>query len=311
MKMIVYSHEPEILKESWSSFLQQQQQQDPPASSDPPADDVIETPFDKINRAEMDDEQIAILDKSKEDYIKLVKDNRALSSKVVKVEGVASKYQSEADRAKAELQRLQAPKPQDEPKTQKQARAFLAKHGLKGEDLEKQLPFFTDMIASAVQIAKEEIGQDLGPMAGTVLEQQGTNAFTAARQMSQALQDPEVAQEVWDKFVVPEIQAGRPVNPAAVGDYAKIVYFDKGKHTQHQATPPPAVTPPRANPNTGFTFPGATVLPPGNLYPGQHQNNQPAAPDSETSAALTAVFSRMTSGSNVKWPSGIPKPNRR
>lgn len=312
MKMIVYSHEREILNESWSSFLQQQQQAgaDPAPDPTPPVDEPIETPFDKIDRSVMDDEQIAILDKSKEDYVKLVKDNRALATKVTKVESVASRYQSDADKARAELQRLQQPKPADEPSHIKQARVLLQKHGLKGEELEKQLPFFADMMVSAVGLAKEAIGHDLGPMAGTVLEQQATAAFTNARQSSQALQDPAIAQEVWDAFVIPEMKAGRPVDPNAINNYAKIVYYDKGTTSNPNNPPPPPVPQPRPTPSPGnFTFPGAQVLAPGNWNPSQNQNVQ-SQPDGETSAALTAVFSRLTTGTKA-WPSGVNKPGRR
>lgn len=317
--MLVYSHEPKIiLKESWSSLLQQQQQQegqtDPPASptppvvENPPKEEEIKTPFDNIKLDVLDEQQIAQINAGKAQYIETMKQNRAMSTRIQKVEGVASKYQSEADKLKQQVARLQ---PQVEaPKataSEKQAREFLSKQGMKSEEIEKQLPFFSGLLEHAVHIAKEEVGRDLGPMAGAVLQQQATSEFTTARGNSQFLQDGEVAQEVWDKFVVPSMQAGQTVSAAAINDYAKIVWVDKAKYQPATPTVPvvPVTPPPQPNPGANFTFPGATVLPPGNWSP-TGQNNNPVV-SAEVSSAVTAVMSRLTAGTNI-WPKGLAKP---
>lgn len=315
--------QPRILEESWSSFLQQQQQAEP-VSGDPAAAEALQgkkegevppDPFANIDLDELDEVQTKAIEAAKIQFATLQKEKAAIETTLEKAKGVASRYQSEADRARAELQKLQPRQEQQISAEEQAARELLIESGVKGEDLEKQVPFFTKMMQKSVAVAKQQIGADLGPMAGSVLNSSAEMAFNNARQTTQFLQDPAVAQEVWDKFVRPCIEQGQQVHPQAIADYAKIVWVDKGLYTQQQQPTNPQQPQPQPQPqvrqpnNGGFTFPGAQVLPPGNWQPPNAQNQQPVV-SAEVNSAVTAVMSRLTSGTNI-WPKGLSKPGRR
>lgn len=332
--MVLYKYaqeQPTILEGSWHS-LHQQQQQNPPDQSQqqqqqqqqpPPGNQQQQQqqtpaappdPFAAIDLDLLDEKQTAAITTAKLQYAEAVKQQAELKTSLEKTKAVASQYQSAADKAKAEIARLQPQtQVQQRPPEEVAALEILNRHGVKGEEAEKSLPFWTDMMKQSVNLAKAQIGHDLGPMAGTVLQQSATSEFTNARNSTPYLQDGEVAQEVWEKFVLPSLQQGQQVTAAACADYAKIVWVDKGKFNQQQQQPqnqqqPPVFQQQQQQPPAGggFTFPGAQVLPPGNWQPAnQQQQQQMVSP--EVNSAVTAVFARLTTGTKV-WPKGLVKP---
>lgn len=262
----------------------------------------VKTPFDDIDTDLLDDAAIAKIGEAKAQFIKAQTDARNLQTELQQQKEVASRFQSEADKQRAELQRLQQPKA--DPYVEK-AQAFLAARGASPEEIQKQAPFYADLFKESVLMAKAEIGADLGPLAGTVILHDANTQFTAARALNPEIMDDEVSQETWE-FVQGCVNRGEQLTAQAISNYAKMVFVDKGKHKAQPNVPAPSFVNPaiaqkmnRSTNNSGkFTFPGAQIVPLGSGGNGEIPDaGRPLNED--TRNALQAVFGRLGQGTGI------------
>lgn len=278
---------------------------------------AVATPFDEIDLDLLDDAAAAKVTKAKADYIKAQTDSATLQSQLQQQKELTGRFQSEADKQRAELQQLK--QPTKDPFLAK-AEQFLAARGTPPEEIQKAAPFYADLFKESVLMAKEQIGADLGPLAGTVILHDAQTQFTAARASIPEIMDDEVSEEVW-KFVQQAVQRGEQVPAAAIQNYAKMVYIDQGKHKQPVKTSAPSFVNPsiaqKMNRSTGnvgtgprFSFPGASVVPLGQ-YPEGGDPSAGTPMNDDTRNALQAVFGRLGQGTGIFPKAFVPAKSSR
>lgn len=115
--------------------------------------------------------------------------------------------------------------------------------------------------------SQEHFNKQLEPLAGRVIEQQLTQDFQALQEANEAMEIPEVAQEVWNR-VNNMSKKGLEVNQAVMHNVMKMVHYDylqnpnqqnQQQQQQRQTAPPPRMNQ-QGNGNGGstrHTYPGA------------------------------------------------------
>ena len=275
------------------------------------------SPWDTINWDELDEATRTTLRAAQADHQRVARENATLAE------------QAEANRQRvASLQQQQQqPQPNGNQQQQPQVdpveaniRATLKAQGYNQQQIDAQAPALAKVMANLLPLFKASVGQDLAPLATTVIAQQNQNNFEAAMQTpagQQLFADPELAQHVWT-VVGQQTIAGKTFDPDAILNFAKMAYFDK-QQAANQPAPSPTLQPtsssffptvqqqPPVSRSTGFSFPGAsTLMRP--LVTNNGNGTQSHAVNADTQAALATTFSemaRITGGAPKAFPSNL------
>lgn len=277
----------------------------------------IKTPFDSLPWDELDDKSRAEFEKAKTDFVATLQSKSKLEADLEHERGRVRQFQSESDRLKAEKEK-ETRNDKTDPILDACYETLIAT-GYPEKEAKALAAPFAEMHRKVGIIQKQEIGKDLMPMAHGVLANQATDAFQQAVQQDLlgGLKIPDVAEKVWND-VSAMVAKGQPVSVDVVSNLGKMAHSDyMVAELRAGRTPalPTAGTMPAAPPmpgmNTGFTYPGASVMP---------IARQPADPntakhvlDSDTRAALATSFKTMTSDMPKLMPESLKSaiPNRR
>ena len=190
--------------------------------------DSSNDPFSVIDFDDLPPDIRANLEKAKAEFATLQTSLRSEKERVLRVENVARGYQSQADQAKAQLLRLTPQTPQD-PRAAELSKyeKILISKGVSAENAKVQADIMVEMFGAHAEQIKQEIGRDLAPMAGSVLQREAEQSWEVAttQDKSGAFQIPEVAQKVWDN-VQQMTQNGQSVNAATVVNLKRMFYAE-------------------------------------------------------------------------------------
>jgi hypothetical protein len=279
-----------------------------------PSQTAAEDPYAGLDLDDLDPEVRARIEKSREQFATLQKEHEKAQQVAMQRDAQARKWQADYDRAMAQIKKVGGDgHPADE--AAEADKALIAKMeqqliqgGVSAEQAKIQAPIMTGMMKVYGQELKAQIGQDLAPFAGSVMQQEATNSWNVAMQQDKlgVLQIPEVANKVW-QGVQSLIQQGQPVNPGVVTSLKHMAYaehleangpINQQQQQQQQQQPPqfpvhqqqpPAPSYP--NFGGGMSYPGAGAAP---QLPAQHNPNAPRTSlNSDTHAALLATFGKM------------------
>lgn len=277
---------------------------------------TIVTPFDNLNLEELDDTTRAAVEKGKAEFIATSQRATKLDSDLQHVTGLSRRFQADSDRLKVQLEKLNGTKTPEsaDPLLDEVTQQFRAA-GYKEEDFNKLAPILSNVIKKAGQQQREQLGRDLAPLATTVLVQEATSAFQAARESNNdplgMLQDNTVAEKVWT-IVQDRISKGQETNIPIVLNLAKMQWVDEmaNKAAKGEAPTIPKFTPPTIpNMNTGgFTFPGAgsngLIAPiPRHVDPNAARTNM----NEDTQNALAETFANMGKADGIYPKAFQPK----
>lgn len=258
----------------------------------------------------MDADSKAALEKIKNGAVATLQTTQTLERKFQEADGLARKFQSEADRLKKATEK---PKEDVTDPYVKAVNEELVGAGYSPEDATKLAPVFAGMFKKVGAIQTTELGKSLAPMAQTVLAGQATDAWALAQQ-NDALgmfQIPEVSQGVWD-IVRERVERGEETTPEIILNLGKMAWADHeaaqraggsggGGSGGGTGEPPRGIlptAPPTMRTGGHFSYPGAA-----NFTPIARQVADPNAPKTElnadTRAALAATFRTMTSGTGI------------
>ena len=289
-------------------------------SSGESGDVTVATPFDDIDLDELDETTRGKIVEGKKQFIATLQRSTKLNADLEHTQGLARRFQGEADRAKAEFEKITGRTRQGESDPVLEGiRADLKASGYADADVEKMAPTFLRMFSTFGNTLKKSIGADLGPMAGKVLEQEATRSFEAAQNLDTLgmLQIPEVAERTW-QLVQERIKAGSQSTPEIVANLAKMAFIDHastkadaGEVIELRKSSVPTRKP-KEGVNTNFTFPGAARIIP--AVPTNQNPNGPRTPlNEDTQAALAQTFAEMRRGTGVSpkaFPEGSERRNR-
>lgn len=285
------------------------------ASNEAGKDGEIKTPFDNLLWDELDDKSRAELEKAKTDFVATLQSKSKLEADLKHERDRVSQFQSEADRLKAERDK-QTRNDKPDPILDACYETLIAT-GYPEKEARALAAPFAEMHRKVGVIQKQEIGQDLMPMAQGVLANQATNAFQQAVQQDLlgGLKIPTVAEKVWQD-VTAMVAKGQPVDVAIVANLGKMAFSDhmvaelRAGRTPALPTALPA-TPPMPGMNTGFSFPGAQIVP--TFTPASEGNAAKYELNPETRAALAASFKSMTADMPKLMPDSLKTatPSRR
>jgi hypothetical protein len=287
------------------------------AASGASGDAAVATPFDDIDLDELDETTRTKIVEGKKLFVATLQRSTKLNTDLEHTQGLARRFQGEADRAKAEFLKVTGRGREGEPDPVLEGiRADLKASGYADADVEKMAPTFLRLYGTFGANLKKSIGTDLGPMAGKVLEQEATRAFEAAQSLDSLgmFLVPEVAERTW-QLVQERIKAGSQTTPEIVANLAKMAFMDHastkadaGEIIQLQKSTVPARKT-KEGVNTNFTFPGASkviIAAPqgGNPNDAKHPLND------DTQAALAQTFAEMGRGTGVR-PKAFPEGSER
>ena len=269
--------------------------------------ETITTPFDDIALDELDEQTRQAIEKGKKDYIATLQRAAKLDIDLTHAQELSRRFQSEADRAKAEYEKVtgKSKSTKDDDPLLDGIRNDLKASGYKDEDVEKMAPTFLRMFTTFGGNLKQSIGKDLGPLASNVLGQQATTAFEQAQDIDPLgmLQVPEVAEHTW-KHVQERIKTNQQTTPEIVLNLAKMAFMDyaadkaaKGEEIELSVAPQPAL---KKGVTTNFTFPGAGKIRP--TLPASNGEKTRTTLNADTQQALASTFKEMTRGTTVKAP---------
>lgn len=266
---------------------QQQQQVEPP------------DPFKGIDLDLLDDTTKAAITKAQGEFKTLHNDAKQKQT-----------YQSELDRTKVELQRLQ-----DEVKTGKQqqqqkqddstktrtladdAYDLLREAGIPEAEARKAAVLQAAISTKAIDTNNRHLEKALAPTFASVAETKLSNSFESAMLQMPAMQEhPEtLAQSVWETAQA-AVKNGVDMTPAAIIQLAKMQYFDLVQEGKIKPTTLAPVNNQQQQQQNRLTFPGAGSM----VQRPQVGTLTKAAVNSDTQAALDATFGLMN-----KWsPTG-------
>lgn len=276
-------------------------------------DATVETPFDDIDLDELDETTRNKITEGKKQFIATLQRSTKLNADLEHTQGLARRFQGEADRAKAEFEKITGRSRQAEPDPVLEGiRADLKASGYADADVDKMAPTFLRMFSTFGTTLKKSIGADLGPMAGKVLEQDATRSFEAAQSLDPLgmLQIPEVAERTW-QLVQERIKSGSQTSPEVVANLAKMAFID---HASTKADAGEVIelrkssVPTRKSKeglNTNYTFPGAARIIP--AIPTNHSASAATTPlNEDTQAALAQTFAELGRGTGVR-PKAFPE----
>ena len=261
----------------------------------PPADPFKDLPWD-----ELDDVTKAQLEKIREAHVATVQHSTKLEADLKRTDGIARSFQSQLDRIKAEQEKQARPPEKDE--YLESVKDQLRKSGFNPDEVDKMAPIFAGMFKNMVPQLKREIGQDLLPLANTVMGREAEAAFMHARNNDPLgmLADPNVAGRVWE-MVQERVKNNEPTNFGIVSNLAKIVWAD---FQAEQKLNPDATKNREANANlappalrTGMTYPGANNAP--QFTPPVDPNAPKTTLNADTEAALATTFRHMGASTGV------------
>jgi hypothetical protein len=255
------------------------------------------TPFDRLDFNEFDEETRKELETARAAYVATLQENAKTKVELAHVTGLSKRFQSEADRLKAEQNKS---KKDDE---KEDAYLEIAKAELKAanyppEDITRLAPVLANINRRSADATRKQLGHDLSPLAGTVMATEATTAFASAQQNDRIgfMSIPAVAQKVWE-LVQERTTQGQVTNEAIVANLGKMVYVD---HMAEEASAGRTVTLPKNE-----TAPVMSTRPNGFNYPGAGAAFTPAVPrtvdpkaarttlNEDTQAALATTFAHM------------------
>lgn len=256
---------------------QQQQQQQ-----------TVPDPFKDLDLDLLDDASKAAIEKARGDFKTLHDEAKQKQS-----------YQSEADRLKVELQRLQTEGQQKQQQQQQNGKQtertfvddvydMLVNRGVAPAEAKKAAELQAEITGTAIAKNNEQIQKDLAPTFATIAEQQLTNSFQSAMMQVPAMQEhPELAQAVWEQ-AQEATKAGVKLSPAALVDLSKIHYYNLTQEGKIK-TAIPMVQQQQQQNQQRLTFPGAgsVVARPQTVITGK------TAVNADTQAALDAINTQM------------------
>jgi hypothetical protein len=255
----------------------------------PPADPFKDLPWD-----ELDDVTKAQLEKVRDAHVATLQRSTKLEADLKRTDGIARSFQSQLDRLKADAEKRQQPPEKDE--YLESVKDQLRKSGFNPDEVEKMAPIFAGMFKNMVPQLKREIGQDLLPLANTVMGREAEAAFMHARNNDPLgmLNDPNVAGRVWE-MVQERVKNNEPTNFGIVSNLAKIVWADlqaeqklnpdanRNREANLNLTPPAL--------RTGMSYPGGNNAP--TFTPPPDPNAAKTTLNSDTEAALATTFRHM------------------
>lgn len=268
----------------------------------------ITTPFDDIALDELDEQTRQAIEKGKRDYIATLQRAAKLDVDLSHAQELSRRFQSEADRAKAEYEKVtgKSKTNKDDDPLLDGIRNDLKASGYKDEDVEKMAPTFLRMFTTFGGNLKQSIGKDLGPLASNVLMQQATTAFEQAQDNDTLgmLQVPEVAEHTW-KHIQERVKTNQQTTPEIVLNLAKMAFMDyaadkanKGEEIELTVASKPDR---KSGVTTNFTFPGASRIRP-TLPTSSGREGSKTTLNADTQQALASTFREMTRGTTVKAP---------
>lgn len=256
------------------------------------AGSVESDPFAGVNLEDYDSETRRILTQAQEKIARVQLQAELEQRANQHNERLAREFQGKHDSLAAQLQKLTSPNPQDPAASlTDKFTAILQNKGVSAEQAKVQAPLMLEMMNEFGATLKHDIGRDLAPFAGSVMQNDATNAWNQALSTDKvgALAIPEVAENVWSHAQT-MLQDGQAVNAATIKNLSSMFYIEHLEKTNSQPMIP-SPNPSRVVQNFGPSrYPGAGVaaMRPAASDPSgpRHQLN------SDTNAALQSVMSK-------------------
>lgn len=258
-------------------------------------------PFAGLDLDDLDPETRKMVESSRERLTSLQKEKAEMEKKVGELDKNSKAYQSRHDQLQAQLDKLTGTNQVSAEARQKadaisQYEAVLKQKGVPDANAKAQAELMYDLLGVERERIKQEIGKDLAPFASLQLNREAEWAFqtSAANDPTGAMQDPDLAQEVW-ALVQQGAQGGQQMTPEIVDNLIAMTYvkamragkiLPQGTELQQQQTNglPPMPQIPQLSRGT---YPGAGNAPQRRVAP------DPRAPkfalNSDTAAALKIV----------------------
>lgn len=265
-------------------------------------------PFAGIDVNDLDVDSRKVIEKAKEEFATLQKNFKVAEAGRLAEEQQRKIFQGKHDQLAAKLGQQNQVDPEEQ--LRKKVVDILISKGIPQVQAETQAPVFIELNKEFAATLKGELGRDLAPFTGSVLNQQATSAWhQAMEQDSQgrvaALQNPEVAQAVWTE-VQNMVNAGQNVTPQTILNLRGMIYTDyleKGGEpvSAMQNTPPPSRLPNVGRP----TYPGG-----GNM-PQRPMQADPNAPRYQLNAETSDAMRRVVNGEWGKFTKQFPKGGNR
>lgn len=260
-------------------------------ASDAGGGDVTVDPFAGIDLDDLDPATRKVMEAAKTSFASL--QVQAANEKKAREhsERLARDFQGKHDGLAAQLQKLTSGgPPAGDPQVELLAKftATLVAKGVTPEQAKVQAPLMLEMMQTYGETLKGEIGRDMAPFAGSVLQNEALASWNAALANDKfgALQVPEVAESVWAQTQT-MIGQGQSVSPATIKNLTNMFYME---HLEKTGGQPPTTMSPQL-PNVGtLRYPGAGHSP---SRPVVVDANAPRYTlDAGTNAALQSVMSR-------------------
>lgn len=270
---------------------------------------AVATPFDDIDLDELDPTTREKIEKGKADYIATLQSKTALEGRVSSTEQLARRFQAEADRNKAELDRIfghgrTGGTGATGGTVSEVVVKALTKAGYKESDIQKLGPLFSTMFEEIGGMQQQAIGAGIKPLAETVIAQEAQSAFQQAQAVSPMgiLQIPAVAQKTWE-YVEKRTQSGERSNPELIANLARIAYVDyldaeraAGREVATLQSTGATHSTGATGMTTSYTYPGAGASHIRPTAQGGRETNTGPTLNADTEAALATTFASMTRG---------------
>jgi hypothetical protein len=234
-------------------------------------------PFAGMDLNDLDPDARKIIEAGQKQFASLQKQLAEQRQATEAQEREKRKFQSEFDGLRAQLQKqLNGDAPQGTPVDQARAShllkftKILMDRNVPEAQAKVQAEIMLDMMTDFGTSLKGEIGRDLAPFAGSVIQREAEAAWTTATQPHNdkvgALQIKEVAEQTWSQVQL-MVQNGQQVTPDIIKNLSGMAYL---KHLEAGGAAAPAVEPPQPPtmsqpptlPSMGrSTYPGAGAAP--------------------------------------------------
>lgn len=258
-------------------------------------------PFAGLDLDDLDPAARAVIEKVKTEVASLQKKAADEAAGRIVEEKQKREFQSKFDQLQVQVSKLtggngQTVSPADQAKAQhlEKFTQILVGKGVAEPQAKVQAELMLDMMTEFGTSLKGEIGRDLAPFAGSVVQREAESAWANATQNDPVgtLQIPAVAEQAWAQVQI-LVQQGQQVTPETIKNLAGMAYLqhlEKGGKTNEsvQQQPPQQQ---QQLPNIGrTTYPGAGAAP---FRPPISNPNAPKhILDPDTDRALQSVMSR-------------------
>lgn len=261
---------------------------------------TVQDPFAGIDLDDLDEGTRKTIQDAQAKFATLQKEAEETKRIALATEKQAREWQGRYDKMQADIKKAGGGADAQQDKQNAlltQMEQTMIKRGVSPEQAKIQAPMMMEMMESYGTSLREQIGRELAPMAGSVMQQEATNAWNEALSKDKlgALQNPEIAKQVWAN-VQSLINTGQPITAAVVTNLRNMAWAE---HVETNGVPPttqpmPNYSQPPQLPNFGGGgYPGAGVNP---YQPAIVDPNAPRTQvNSDTHAALAATFARMGS----------------